>query len=266
MTGFINQIIQRHTEPAPVIAPRLPGLFEGATATTSVDSSPTMNDTGYLTENTATRPVNEWRPPNAIPVNTEYKHKPDEWNTIPIDSNYEPLAPSPFVLSPNENTKEMPEVINTIIQQEQVQHNYYPVNAEYYTIPATPSRIETVIHKENMTAPVYNDEKTETDPVQPNIPIRIDQESGLKQGKLITDSKNPSPFVLPVMALSHEPVLPVAIPMASQESTTVIKVSIGRIEVKAMAPPASIKKQRSTSATPHMTLEEYLTKRNNSVK
>ncbi len=52
--------------------------------------------------------------------------------------------------------------------------------------------------------------------------------------------------------------------LPQQSMSTVIKVSIGRIEVRAISPPAELKIKRDSVQKPRMSLEDYLKKRNSS--
>jgi hypothetical protein len=72
----------------------------------------------------------------------------------------------------------------------------------------------------------------------------------------------PSPLVPPK---ADSPAMPPSAPAearpADRDDSPVVKVTIGRVEVRAVAPPAPVRERRAAPARPRMSLEEYLERR-----
>jgi hypothetical protein len=78
-------------------------------------------------------------------------------------------------------------------------------------------------------------------------------------------SSNHKPVIQPIaieQVASHEKTYPQAIVEPVKPEPAVIRVTIGRIEVRATTPPTPIPQQRAKQSAPRLSLDDYLRSRN----
>lgn len=267
MTGFIDQLVSRHTAPVPVIAPRLPGLFESEAAapvipgTSFSDMNETVSGQPVYNQPVATAPPSAVLPvtgtDNAAgvfsPGNTGEENKSPQYTFIAEKEiqNIPPPAADIFYNTTHQHITqqlfypEQPDYITTQ-HNNPVQQSFFPEEG-YLSV-----KLPAAEKAEDHSLPVG---RTDAD-----NPIVKEVHTGMAgENKAI-------PLVLPSVQSAAIAANTIAAPFIRQENSTVIKVSIGRIEVKAMTVPVPAKKSRAAATVPKMTLEEYLNKRNNKNK
>jgi hypothetical protein len=267
MTGFINQLLGRHTAAEPVITPRLPGLFEAETA------APSLSETAIHSEipTAAFQPVHEplpvYNPQPLIqtPANNNEQNDAVHPHDQPGSKTYQPGMFS----HPEESAFNMPDKedsITNISHQHITAQTYYPAQNNFYTMQDNIPVQHSLLYDDWYRIPPLPAEHRKEDS-QP-VSLQKDKPAGtIKEAYPgITGAKNPAPVVLPSVQSAAHAANTISAPLLQQENSTVIKVSIGRIEVRAMTTPAPVKKTRTAASVPKMTLQEYLNKRNNSGK
>jgi hypothetical protein len=267
MTGFIDQLVSRHTAPVPVIAPRLPGLFESETAAPVIPgaSFSDMNE-AVSGKSVYNQPVAAAPPSAVLPVtgtdnaagvfssvNSGEENTAPQYTFIPereVKDTLPPAADIFYNTTHQHITQQLfyPEQtgINASQNNNTVQQSFFP--EEGYLSVKLPAAEKA---EGQSSAVVHTSSTTE---------IIKEVHTGMTG-----ENKAISP-VLPSVQSAAIAANTIAAPFLRQENSTVIKVSIGRIEVKAMTVPAPAKKSRAAATVPKMTLEEYLNKRNNKNK
>lgn len=263
MTGFIAQLVNSHTTPAPVVAPRISGLFE-----------PEHTSPVVPLETDIQVPVHPVATHTSMPAMMTTAAQPVQYNAATERINESnPLAPmndQPLNFSlpdqPVHTTDPSPQLAHQQLHEHYTEEHYHAGAVNYYTLPATNTGYDDATGETALLSPAYNG-ITETDA----SPVLITHHNT----KEVLKEKENSPILakqaMPLVFPSLQAVTKVADTIAAatlppQDSTTVIKVSIGRIDVRAVTAPPPARKQSTGPATPKISLEEYLNKRNNSGK
>jgi hypothetical protein len=292
MNRFISNILLRHTDAAVNIMPRLPGKFEPAPVLAANFSSDIENGEGtwagrsqaFSETNTVEKketflnrvastssqnlPVTEGR--HGLHLNEEVARTQE-------DKNPDQASEVKNIFAPAKDSQPYNEIIidKTGNQEETELPGIKPVLTTQVTkkltgnntgLQVTTNRlmIDTLPNADNFTA-------GKEDPLHQNIAIlrqKIKKQEPEKAGNMANEAK----LFAPVMA---RPLINNmqggTFPKASNETgeqpmSSVVKVSIGRIEVRAVAAAAPVKVNRSVLQKPNLTLDEYLKRRNGNGK
>jgi hypothetical protein len=272
MKGYINNIMSRSTQPKLNISPRLPGVFEhnystpaslheeqDMPATTITEETPVKNEQPFKVKEQPT----EINKTNKASLNNEKDDPVREQKPIVKQNSTAVFAEKPFA---------------------HFQPDEYPLNAaENLSEQWMPLKNEIkqpgFTEEKELVFPFAND-KPVVNPFQQNIQYSLTEDDQFKKespllkeqviNTIYSDNQtvqyNNSLLVAEVNH-SHSPVLPkensTGAMVNYHEGTSVIKVSIGRIEVKAVATPSKpVKAAAGTALQSKMSLEDYLKKRN----
>ena len=287
MNGFINNILRRHTDAVAGIMPRLPGKFEPV-------NFPVANSTEDFSAKTeASQPFNviqgitETGIENKRATNSNSgKSTPTANSSIANDQNIQP---------PNNNTRPFNESTNN--GQGSIIKNIIPVDkdAGEKITGENIFKVEKSVFNEIKPAnqfkekpPVENfDEQELAGKVLMNVqPGRSNKNDGneheqdspvkkniikpatKKESHLLEDSKPlQAGLIKPSIQNLNAGVNHNASPVLREQSmSSVIKVSIGRIEVRAVTSAAPVKVNSPVLQKPRLSLDEYLKNRNGTQK
>lgn len=262
MNDYINNLVSRHTEPAMNIQPRLTGMFESSYSEHSLlpvaeqitlvpeESKQTIEMPGlHINDTNPAQPFIE-NPQEPLLFDDKKKQPPADPVTVSPGKNKvltEVLSPSPLKQQ-LEPVQEMALPEKKMVDEEQSlqSHTTLVVNKDFHyelinqlAKDINPGRENVPAIKPGDIDPVINDEKN-----------KFVKESG----QLLF------PPVQPVLRTSGNAVEAI---FNYHEGSSVIKVSIGRIEVKAISSESKVAKPNvERSSHPAMSLDEYLKKRN----
>lgn len=267
MTGFIGQLISSHTLPAPVIEPRISGLFEpGSISTSLTDNNISTNPdlAAAYQPSVNTKAANEYTLNAPIPASTATNPAIQYYG--PVKEEAIPNTFLPEQQPPQHKERDTPGIINQVLHQHLTEQHYHPEQTNYYNLAGNSIQGNEDTAGMNRVIPSTDIADTTND-TGPSVLYQHTEKEIIKETNTgIMPVFTPMPVVQPAMQVAHTADKAIAIPLPQQENTTVIKVSIGRIDVRAITAPATVKKKQSGPATPGISLEEYLNKRNNSGK
>jgi len=259
MNGLISRLITRHTEPGPVVSPRLPTKFEPLHAWPISPWHSQTEEATYANEeniNLATEPAKPLQPGSVM----ENGERNDHQARPSFEADTKIHHP---IKHPGTNAKEKTlDSHNTTV----------PVEKKHFLME-TPFSF-TGNHNETLAEVISTNEKQVS--TSPLAQLGSDQHSqkntstSKKSSLLISESIKPvinedRPHNETIINAGND-IYPVSVfNITSKQNEKhvsqppVIKVSIGRIEVRAITPPA--KTNRSTPQEPKLTLEAYLKQR-----
>jgi hypothetical protein len=265
MNGFISHLIEKHIEPVNNIIPRLRGRFESYNVPApGIPGKENFADREE-TDAPGNRPVMQsTEKPGLGDDNAEGQatHK----SNVYIKDRHDEPQPAPFSLQNNNDQTEnagIPIGIKTAIAGRhsfnQILSEVIPNERDHDSMPLLPGEIKhQPSGKKDLSAtkqpelipvirPVLKKEKPVME-IENSVP---QSPSFTSQGLLNVDL----PSRMDLQGINQQPATP-----------TVIKVSIGRIEVQAIAPAATVKTNRDGLQKPKMSLDDYLKKRNKTGK
>jgi hypothetical protein len=239
MNGFISHIIQHHLQTESTIQPRLPGRFESFHAAQNQGGMDMVESDGFSTS------------PNQKINNPENNliEKPISKNQIPpVDSGNlsDEIKPKGGLFSYPQL-----ETMNA--------NNSNPF--EVYTADQAARRSmadRTIDSDERVRRNLITD-------INSNIFVRENTNLSDRNGNLLNEPvrpKSPSSLVFEKNRRSSANQQAVFFENPGQKAEPTIKVSIGRIEVRAIVTPQAVKKETHTTQNPGMSLDDYLKKRN----
>jgi len=238
MNGFISHIIQHHLQSESTIQPRLPGRFESFHAAQNRDGVDMAESDGFSTS------------PNQKTNNSENNliENPIFKNQIsPVDSGN---------LSDEMKAKNglFPKPESTAMDA----NNSNPF--EVYTDQAARRSMadRAIDSDERVRGNLIRD-------INSNIFVRENTNLSDRNGNLLNEParpKSPSSLVFEKNRGSSANQQAVFFENPGQKAEPTIKVSIGRIEVRAIVTPQAVKKETNTTQNPGMSLDDYLKKRN----
>jgi len=238
MNGFISHIIQHHLQSESTIQPRLPGRFESFHAAQNRDGVDMAESDGFSTS------------PNQKTNNSENNliENPIFKNQIsPVDSgNLSDEMKAKNGLFPKPESAAMDA------------NNSNPF--EVYTDQAARRSMadRTIDSDERVRGNLITD-------INSNIFVRENTNLSDRYGNLLNEPirpKSPSSLVFEKNRRSSANQQAVFFENPGQKAEPTIKVSIGRIEVRAIVTPQAVKKETNTTQNPGMSLDDYLKKRN----
>lgn len=262
MNDYINNIVSRHAEPTMNIQPRLTGLFETSYSEHSLlpvaEQTTVVPEEGKQTIESPGLYINDT---NQAQPFIEQPAEPFLFD----DKKSQPLE-DPVTVSPEKN-KVVTEVLSPSPLKQQLDPVWEMVTPEKKLVDkgeSLQSHTTLVVNKE-FHYELINQLAKDIDPGKENVPV-------IKPGDIdpvINDEKNK--FEKKAGQLLFPPVQPVLRSSGNaveaifnyHEGSSVIKVSIGRIEVKAVSSESKATKPTvERSSRPTMSLDEYLKKRN----
>ncbi len=251
MTGFINSLVDRFSGATNIISPRLPGRFEPAFPDLS-------NQLGESTIKDATSPVSNEI--NNIPSlkNTDlrffdknyYKDqlsKDENTGYSPIEKQKEAgVNPVDNEISSNMQQQENNTIVNTFIQPSGIS-NGNPLSFQVETTTRNEQKVPSASNiGDNAVQPGFLDRQLEKER----------QRGQVDKSQILL--LRPEQYSIKSEEIGH----PDLHEHAQSNKTPVIKVSIGRIEVRAVPVSNGVKVKDSSPQKPRLTLDEYLQKRN----
>ena len=285
MSGFINNILSRHTDTVASIIPRLPGKFEpvnfpagNAKENFSVvtESSQPFNviqgitETGF--ENKKAANINSSQ--SIPPVNSGNSN----------DQNIQPVNNNNTVFSKRSNTGQTSIIKNIIPVDKDADENTDGENIskvqrsvfnELKSVNQFNSFVENfddqeltgkiLMNKQPGTSNIKDDIGNEQDSqIRKNVikPASAKRNNALEDAKLLQAALI-KPSIQNLNAGANHNASPL---LREQTMTSVIKVSIGRIEVRAVTSAAPVKVNRPVLQKPRLSLDDYLKNRNGAEK
>ncbi len=287
MNGFISNILSRHTDTVANIIPRLPAKFEPV-------NFPAANSTEAFSVRTeANHPFNIVQP--NIESSIENKKVADinpgksttmVNSSIVNDQNIQPINNNNTVFNKSSNTGQTSNIKNIIPADKEVDEN---INGENI------SKVQRSVFNEIKTGnqfkekplPENFDEQELTGKVWMNKqPMTLNgkddmgDEHGSRSEKNIIKpvTTNGNHFLEKVKHVQGGLIKPsiqnlnagvnpnTLMAQGEQNMSSVIKINIGRIEVRAVTAPAPVKINRPVLQKPRLSLDEYLKNRNGAEK
>ena len=265
MTGFISRIISRHAHPQNNIVPRLPGRFESAAGVTQ---NLFENDFGNSDIGSTANPDN-------IGNNRHIRHTQDK-----AHESIDPANEDNSAVLLDKNKASAVKVSNTNLQTPSIPKPAAINKLERSVMPNEDVLVhQTIIPKLSTADNEHNSNTTVNDTPSHNYNI---QEMNIIDNAAI--SAGSLQFIAPVTSkersikestslqiqqpLSATPSLQpnITAPLISERANQqpVIKVHIGKIEIKAINQPSAneVRTKSSNANKPAMTLDDYLKKRN----
>ena len=265
MNSFLDSLVSRHTGSISVVQPRLRGVFEQTQDT----SNPFNNDTTFDLENKRKDTFNEINEDYSIireqpfsAANKDYDFQDSTKSArMPLDVQNpvnQSFQKQPFIV-PNVkplttngaddivkiNSNEAVNALKTPMQQESV-------NAIFRQEEPIDSIIKPVLP---VVEPIYSVVK----PILPVVkPVLSATEILPNRQNVVPMRGSESSWLRDIKKASE--------PYFEPPPTPVIKVTIGRIEVRAMPTTSSPQRPPSAAPKPQMSLEDYLKKRNDNSK
>ncbi|MBK9014757.1 MAG: hypothetical protein IPM82_12125 [Saprospiraceae bacterium] len=286
MSGFIQNLLARHFEPIQGVRPRLRGLFEPPANALGVSA---FDEQRVVSPDWQDFPSEEAVPP----LTNRLRQSDRESNKEPTPEGFHSnLQPTPIIENqevdfekstlPNDSEKDLYK-IRPVLKSEKIE-NPKRLATNHFEKSTLPNDSEKDLYK---IRPVLKSEKienpeilatnqlkkqagttTQTDALNgrlPHVPSSIQPALG-KVENLATSSEG-----LSHLNVDLQEMLPEAFRRSirmenrhSQPSAPVVKINIGRIEVKALKQqvPASQTPKTRTGIKPKLTLEGYLKKQN----
>lgn len=283
MTGYINRIISRHTTPGSnIISPRLPGLFEQQDA-----SAP------LLPEETSIAPL-PVQQSDAHPLEKKGNYPGKEKATNSNDPSEKSSKAATYIQADDKLSKEIfhdemraenNETPSLLVTGKQLADITPPVNDINPVLTGQYNKQEngrTGVSDHNMPADHFDDH-----------PVTRDEQRAFEEKYLLTDDETItaaelSSFIHGVQENGNDeqqtisarkrknlaPISPrvqpvaggetgAAVPVANETGTSsTIKITIGRVEVKAITAQDTGKPAKRSVPLPKISLQEYLTSRN----
>ena len=233
MSDYLNNIVARSLSVADVVQPRVPHLFEQTVAATPAENEAsvgesvgeTMSDSGEVHQTS-------YSPTRSTQVNP----------TPPLFEQFRPEPAAPGVLPP---TPVLPEPTTPLLEatrRHEGSANESLVRAKSVSVrpPATQQS-----RKAGSVA----------DSVVPSRvgPTQVEASATIRKGEPATNKTN----------ASISPGMPAAVPQISrpEQQQPPIRISIGRVDVRAIMPAGPAKAALSTRPKPALSLESYLKQR-----
>jgi hypothetical protein len=248
MKGFISRMTARHANPQNNIVPRLPGKFEGAGSLFNNLSDNEVAGSG----NAITRQKNVYKNVSAANENND-KDITDENKASATKTNNQAAHIFTMPLAGSETSE---------------QDSFIIQNEDATPIAARENNDDK--HANDFRSSV-NIEYGERSPAGEKSALVSSSSltfitSGIKQKKENIQEPIPSPDIKPLFTTSSKqhPDVPAYFISGEANQQSVIKVHIGRIEIKAVnQQPPNEENTKSTSVRkPKMSLDDYLKKRN----
>ncbi|HEV8515750.1 MAG TPA: hypothetical protein VGQ59_20850 [Cyclobacteriaceae bacterium] len=254
MSGFVNNLITRHTEASNKITPRLPGIFEPARLHIQELSG---NDFANTKVEPASDPMTMLAP-GQIEKASETMQQKNEHNILAksdATKNFERQERGETNNQPEKKIrypdKAMDETLKTPIDSSLPDNDSKASNTTVEISGDNLHKAVTRIAKQSIS----NEEKNSRPGTLMNYEPGINQKinAPVIDPRPIATMGQYVPSYLRPDSSFHE---------GGSNSTSVIKISIGRIEVKAVSAPAVKPNNDAKVQKPKMSLEDYLAKRN----
>lgn len=254
MSDFISSIVSRHAEALPAISPRLPARFEA--------QQPSMPLWGESASFQSAIELPESLRKSSVDMN------PVSENTISIVPSTNVTSDAGGQMASNEIELSQEHDNKEVFSMPSHFNNRDPIEVHVSDNPGNHLPfLESIIPNNDTKAMMVNvpiNEKNEI--VVNHVSIITPQEKVSKNENMSTPSIKPKKDIAAVGTNIFQNIVtpknePVISPLMN---STVVKVSIGRIEVKAISPGVTnqSKTSKSLPQQPRMSLDEYLKKRN----
>lgn len=298
MSDFLNNVIAKNSNLAPVIQPRLPSLFEPPVAAGKLSAGQATGSNELETAPTYGENAPDFPEPAITMTRIGIASQRPAAQTLPIA--HEELPPMPEtakvtmmpdmrqspgqllpalrpIFSPEVGTEVEPRPLRKVMDAESNTtprpsfSNVQPVVSDSLAF----TRATPIIHAkeapvvppkqdENDTPPLRNatEQPQQRAPESPVVERTVIERvvAPRESSEAVVAPKTPNVIASPKIKPYVPPVLPAPAKTAEKtEPMPTIQVTIGRIEVKATPPPAPSRKQ--TSAPAIMSLEDYLRQR-----
>jgi hypothetical protein len=236
MNNFINNVIRRHLQPENNIVPRVPGRFESFNVNTQE-----LNEPNFMQSESF-----------KIDPNTEIKNSNESTYERPvINGRKNSLDFNTTVTPGKKNDEEVPFGIKTHYNENSTTDNTR--NKDSKVSPDYPEQIIiTHAEKSNLTTTMNSDVFTQNNTVPFFKKENSNKEKVKRPEPLLIPQKTPDITINKQLGLFEN----------TEQRIQNIKVSIGRIEVRAIVSSLPEKKNAGISQKPNMTLDEYLKTRN----
>jgi hypothetical protein len=243
MSNYLGNLIARTVSPSVAVRPQLPSLFEPAPATREAKSKPEFKQESFVEQLPVTRPSEKLAPmPLSIPTpRRSVFHEPEQ--TVPeisrlrkiLELSPEPeapvqprifsrTAPTPREHKPSNSTRRRSDVIKPPVR-DVIASASHEVSAREETGRSQPS-----VALKPVVAP---------EPRERELPARSDLQA-------IVPTIRPLPPFAPL-------------PLAATTAPPTINVSIGRVEIRAVPPPAQQRAKPKPATV--LSLDDYLRQR-----
>lgn len=265
MSGFISNIISRHTSPVDNISPRLPGRYEAAQpAAFSMEGLEQTQETIAVNNDTIQPDSRQTDSTPDFFQKTISPSQPVQYNTAGEGLADHPASPLPVL--PDITLTATRKEISSVLPLAEADHGVHPLPFFFNRTADSsgenqPASIITNVFTEN------NEQVAEqSQPVAETVLPHRAFAAATEMENSNTVSVFPQ-LVRPALqqALSSSPA-PVMEMIPQQTGATIIKVSIGRIDVRAITTAVPVKNNRDTVQKPQLSLDEYLKKRNSAEK
>jgi hypothetical protein len=281
MNGYLDHLVTRALDAAPVLKPRLPSWFESLTPSVAtlqeVDEEHVVADASPAPPSLASPLSQESREIAVSSQQPEISPRPGKSSETVAQALQKPIAPAamPPVRVEREIHEKHEVVIERRVEEKSATMPLPPGSLPRRVEPREPAALEKNARNQGrMASPVQTSPVLAPvlRPVSASVvPIRqVTTLAALARPVLPQQRENQPP---PVAALIPKPVsLPAALPLPRPESVTgrsreplpptaeepVIRVSIGRVDVRAVFAPPPAAAPRRRCAAPMLSLDDYL--------
>jgi len=250
MSDYLNNIVARSIGVADVVQPRLPQLFEHSGHYEAVSPDASLETyTEHYTAPVSNQPMEALPGPAGTPItvpNFEPPVSPSATVSAPVDKSEGPVA---FTVR---RVEAGPEVSPSFAAEDPVVTPHAAPQTEVVSVPSP-------VHAHAQILPPEFSDRSSLPPSPKTVSVsQVKQPASRPSAPFQPASRPSAPF---------QPALPTAaLPSPTskedlEQPPTAIKITIGRVDVRAMLPPAAPSRPAPARPKPALSLESYLKER-----
>jgi len=245
MSDYLGNLIARTVSPAIAVRPQLPSLFEPAPATRETMSGPEFEQENFVEQPPVTQPSEKLAPmPLSIPTPRQSVLRQSE-QTVPEISPTKKTLRASQESHPAVQPRIFPRAAPTLRRDE-------PSNSTRHRLDVIKSPLRDLL----ASAPASHEvsAREETGPSQPGVaskPVVVREPR---------DHELPTRSEVQAIVPTIRPLSPIAsLPPAAATAPPTINVTIGRVEIRAVQPPAQQRAKPKPATV--LSLDDYLRQR-----